>query len=112
MEIETHQLIPLSKHEGGTVRVSGTRVSLDSIVYAYKEGAAAEEIVNRFPSVTLADTYVVIGYYLAHQEAIDHYLQQREAEAAALQQEVEAVQSPVGRRERLMERIQDRRAPQ
>lgn len=111
MDISSHFPMPLAKHEGGIIRVIGTRVSLDSIVYAYNGGISPEEIVDRYPSVNLADTYLVVGYYLSNKEAIDEYLKRREADAEDLQREIEAVQSPTERRERLVARLQDRRSP-
>ena len=42
--------IPLEMHPDGVVRVGGTRVTLDSVVAAFSQGATAEEIVQRYPS--------------------------------------------------------------
>jgi Protein of unknown function (DUF433) len=44
--------------------VRGTRVTLDAIVIAFHAGATAEEIAQKFPTVTLADVYQVIAHYL------------------------------------------------
>jgi uncharacterized protein (DUF433 family) len=63
----------------GVYRVGGTRVSLDSIVYAFLEGHTAESIQQSFPSLTLEQVYGAITYYLAHREDIDAYLQVQEA---------------------------------
>jgi hypothetical protein len=46
------------------MRVSKTRVPLDTIIAAFSEGATAEEIAYQYPVVPLADIYAVIGYYL------------------------------------------------
>ena len=56
--------VPLSTDEAGVLRVAGTRVSLDSVIYAFSEGATPEEIVQAFPTLDLAAIYSVIGYYL------------------------------------------------
>jgi len=63
----------------GIYRVRGTRVSLDSIVYAFLEGHTAESIQQSFPILTLEQVYGAITYYLAHREDIDAYLQEQEA---------------------------------
>ena len=63
----------------GVYRVGGTRVSLDSIVYAFLEGHTAESIQQSFPILTLEQVYGAITYYLAHREDIDTYLQEQEA---------------------------------
>ena len=59
--------------------VAGTRVSLDSIVYAFLEGHTAESIQQCFPILTLEQVYGAITYYLAHREDIDAYLQEQAA---------------------------------
>jgi uncharacterized protein (DUF433 family) len=61
-------------------RIAGTRVALDSIVRRFWEGDAPESIVQSFPVLTLEQVYGAIAYYLRHQESIDTYLKQAEAE--------------------------------
>jgi uncharacterized protein (DUF433 family) len=65
-------------------RVAGTRVALDSIVRRFWEGDTPESIVQSFPVLTLEQVYGAIAYYLRHQECIDTYLKQAEAEEAAI----------------------------
>jgi uncharacterized protein (DUF433 family) len=62
--------------------MTGTRISLDSIVYAFKRGAAPESIQRAFPLLTLEEIYGAITFYLAHAQEIDTYLAQAEAEFA------------------------------
>ena len=80
--------LPLSTDEGGTIRIGGTRVTLDSVVHAFQQGSAAEDIVRQFPSLSLADVYAVIGYYLRHQGEVETYLEQQAREAEELRQRV------------------------
>ena len=54
--------------------VTGSRVSLDSIVYAFLEGQTAESIARSFPTLSLEQVYGAITYYLAHRTEIDAYL--------------------------------------
>lgn len=75
------QVIPLQTDAYGVIRVGGTRVTLDSVVYAFREGASAEEIVQHYPVLKLADVYAVIGYYLQHRDQVDAYIQAGESEA-------------------------------
>jgi uncharacterized protein (DUF433 family) len=56
--------------------VGKTRVTLDTVVAAFREGATAEEIAQQYPSLTLAATYATIAYYLNHQAEIDTYLRE------------------------------------
>jgi uncharacterized protein (DUF433 family) len=59
--------------------ITGTRISLDSIVYAFKRGAAPESMQRAFPLLTLEEIYGAITFYLAHEQEIDAYLAQAEA---------------------------------
>jgi len=103
-----NDLAPLAVDESGTVRVGGTRVTLDSLVYAFEEGASAEEIVSRYPSLKLADVYQAIGYYLKHKDEIQAYLKQSEEEAEELRRKIEDRWPSNGLRERLLARLAER----
>jgi uncharacterized protein (DUF433 family) len=61
--------------------VGKTRVTLDTVVSVFNQGATAEEIVNRYPSLNLADVYATIAFYLKHQSEVEAYLQQRQQQA-------------------------------
>ena len=98
------QPLPLVLDSDGVVRVSGTRVTLDTIVQAFLDGATAEEIAQQYPSVSLPDIYSVIGYYLNQSAKVNEYLQQREKFAAKLKQQNEARFDPDGVRDRLLAR--------
>lgn len=62
--------------ENDAYRVAGTRISLDSLIYAYLNGHTAEAIAQAFPLLTLEQVYGALAYYLAHRETIDAYLRQ------------------------------------
>ena len=100
--------VPLTTTEFGTIRVGSSRVSLDSVVHHYKQGAAAEQIAQSFPTLELADVYAVIAYYLANRESVEEYLLQQEAEADALQQQIESDPKQREATTQLRERIQAR----
>lgn len=55
--------------------VTGTRVSLDSIVYAFLDGQTPESIAQSFPILTLEEIYGAIAFYLAHRTEIETYLE-------------------------------------
>jgi uncharacterized protein (DUF433 family) len=86
------------------MRVGGTRVTLDTVVAAFNEGATAEEIAQQYPTLSLADIYAVIGYYLRRRDEVESYLLKRRELAEAVRQENEARFNPVGVRERLLAR--------
>ena len=68
----------VERHEGA-YRIAGTRVSLDSVVYAFRRGASPESIQRSFPALTLEQIYGAITFYLAHREEVDQYLLAGEA---------------------------------
>ena len=43
--------VPLAADRDGVMRVGGTRVTLDTVVAAFREGATAEEITQQYPSL-------------------------------------------------------------
>ncbi len=53
--------------------VEGTRISLDSIVYAFRNGLSPESIVQSFPLLTLEQVYGAIAFYLANRAETDRY---------------------------------------
>lgn len=97
-------VIPLFVDNEGVLRVQGTRVTLDTIVTAFRAGATAEEIAQKFPTLALADVYHIIAHYLNYTAEIDAYLSRRQGEAAALKLEIERRFDPVGLRARLLAR--------
>lgn len=58
----------------GSYYVTGTRISLDSIVYAFRCGESAETICQSFELLHLEEVYGAIVYYLANQADVDAYL--------------------------------------
>lgn len=78
--LPTTAVIPLFTDPQGTIRVRGSRVTLDAVVTAFRAGATAEGIAQRFPTVALADVYPIIAHYLNNTTEIDAYLSQREGE--------------------------------
>jgi uncharacterized protein (DUF433 family) len=95
---------PLEVDAHGVVRVGQTRVTLDTVVTAFLEGATAEEIGEQYTSLQLSDIYSVLGYYLRHKAEVDAYLLERQRQAAVIRQEAEQRFNPVGIRDRLLAR--------
>lgn len=61
-------------------RLTDTRVSLDSIVYAFWQGQTAETIAQSFPVLTLEQVYGALTFYLANKEDVEAHLRQAETE--------------------------------
>lgn len=66
--------------------IAGTRVSLDSIVYAFWRGQTAESIAQSFPVLTLEQVYGALTFYLANKSYIDSYLKKAQAEFKAMRE--------------------------
>lgn len=101
---------PLRINDDGVVLVGKTRVPIDTVVWAFNQGATPEEIVLRFDSLTLADVYAVIAYYLNHLQTIDAYIRERDEEAERIRAQVEATygEEMIGIRERLLARLKSK----
>ena len=101
--------IPLTVDPGGVIRVGKTRVTLDTVVAVFLEGATAEEITQEYPSLELADVYAVIGYYLRRRSEVEAYLQQRQKQSEEVRKQNEGRFDPQGVRARLLNRQRQRR---
>jgi len=101
---EIIEAVPLAKDAGGVYRVGGTRVTMDSVVHAFNRGATAEEIMQDYPALRLADIYQVIGYYLNHGAEFVDYFARREHEERELLAAHLDEWSPPGLRQRLLAR--------
>jgi len=88
----------VEKRDGGYY-VVGSRVSLESVIYPFLDGASPETIVDEFPTLSLEQVYGTITFYLANRAEIDAYL----TETEKLWEEARKNQSPIPRalRERL-----------
>ena len=58
----------------GNYYVSGTRISLDSLIHAFHRGESPETICQNFELLHLEEVYGAIAYYLANQADLDAYL--------------------------------------
>jgi uncharacterized protein (DUF433 family) len=71
----------------GVYYIRATRISLDSIVYAFREGCSPETICEDFEGLTLAQVFGAITYYLDHQADVDSYLSERKEHWAELERQ-------------------------
>jgi len=78
------------EQRNGGYYVAGTRVSLDSVVYAFLEGDSPEGIAYSFQALTLEQIFGSLAYYLANRPVIDEYLRQGEIEYDRLYEEARA----------------------
>jgi uncharacterized protein (DUF433 family) len=79
--------------------VSGTRVSLDSVIYRFLEGLSPESIATDcFPVLTLEQVYGAIAFYLGNREEIDAYLRESDEDYEAFRERIRAAYPEAHRR--------------
>lgn len=100
--------VPLTIDEDGVARVGGTRVTLDTVVGTFKQGATPEEILCRYPALRLGDIYAAIAYYLRHREHVEAYIRERDKIREAVHKEIDARSDMHDLRERLLARRAER----
>ena len=81
---------PLRQDDGGTIRVTGSRITIDILVARYWQGDTFEEIHEGFPSVPVEAIQKIINWYLANRSEVDEYLRKRAEEAEILRREIES----------------------
>lgn len=99
------EFIPIRRDEHGRYRVGKTNILLDLVIYAYQQGATPETIIDYYPTLSLDDVYLAIGYYLRHRDKIENYLDEQKKEAHQAQHDHEALYPPTLTREILLERL-------
>lgn len=57
------------------IRITGTRVGIETVLEDYLNATSPEEIAIRYPTLTLEQVYATITFYLHHQRILDQYLE-------------------------------------
>ncbi len=96
--------VPLRMDEHGTVRIGSTRVTLETLIGAFQQGATPEDIHDSFSTVSVADAYAVIAFYLHNRDVVEAYIRQQDEAAAAVRGEIEVRLDASGLRARLLAR--------
>ena len=97
--------LPLREDEHGVLRVAGSRVPIDMLVYAYRDGATVEEIALDYPTLKLADIHAVLSFYLLHQAEVNTYLKVQEERSEESYQDVMRQSPQTELRKRLRDRL-------
>lgn len=66
--------VPLRTDDDGVIRVGRSRVTLQTVISDFNQGASPEEIAHRYPVLNLSQVYLVIGYYLENRQEVDEYV--------------------------------------
>lgn len=72
------------------IRVGQTRVTLESVIGLFEQGATAEEIALRFDALDLHGVYATLGYYLGHRPQLQTYLDRQQRNSLAARHEAES----------------------
>lgn len=73
---------------GGRACIKGHRIRvMDIVVWHEMRNYSAEEIVEMFPAITLADVYAALTYYFDNREEIENDFATSEALAEELKKE-------------------------
>ena len=92
--------VPL-RYDHGNVRVTGSRVTLQTLVIRFQVGDTLEEIHEGFPSVTPEQIKTIIDWYLDNRFEVDEYIREIEVKAAKLRQEFESRPEGIAFREKM-----------
>ncbi|MEZ5356753.1 MAG: DUF433 domain-containing protein [Bryobacteraceae bacterium] len=98
------ETVPLVQGADGVMLLRGTRIPLETVFAAFRQGATAEEILQQYPALSLADVYQVIAYCQHHPSQLQAYLDQRQDAGRAARFLNESEWPPDGIRERLLAR--------
>ena len=60
------------------IRITGTRVNIETVLRDYRQGEGPEEIVLRYPTLSLEQVHATITFYLANREKVQDYLRRLE----------------------------------
>ncbi|OGO42018.1 MAG: hypothetical protein A2Z04_00390 [Chloroflexi bacterium RBG_16_57_9] len=90
------------------IRLKGHRIGIETILFDYLDGLMPEELVFRYPTLSLEEVYATITYYWRNQNEIDAYLHAAEEHEARMRHEQELNPPPVVKR--LRELAKARRA--
>jgi len=74
----------------GAYRITGSRVSLDSVVCDFLSGLSPESIAENYDTLTLEQVYGAITYYLGHRTEVDALLRRNRAKFDALRLQARA----------------------
>ena len=91
LHIGEHEDVPLVvDSDNGIVRISGTRLKLQTVIGMYYMGCLnPEEMARRFDSLDAETAKRIIGWYHARRRDVDAYMDWVERRAEAVRAEVE-----------------------
>lgn len=95
---------PIQIDQHGVARIGTTRVTLETVMHHYGNGASPEEIALRFSSLRLSDIYTVIAFCLEHEAEVKAYTEEAQEESDRVLEQVLRNTDHAKIRERLLSR--------
>jgi uncharacterized protein (DUF433 family) len=91
-------------HDGTirTIRVIGSRITLDTLVGFFKQGKTVKDLARGFPTLSFEQITAVINWYLTHQREADEYLAEGDAEEERQRQWIESQPGYAEHREKIL----------
>lgn len=96
--------LPVSVWPDGRVSADGTRLTLETVLYAIREANSPERIVEMFPGTDLGHLYLLEGYYLTRTKEAKNYLRKNDEAWERAKAEIDAQPGQKELRERIRER--------
>src|SRR5437764_7322154 len=91
MQLEDYfefEKFPTKHGEVERIRIKGHRIAIERVLERFQAGMQPDQIQREeFPTLTLAEVYATIAYYLHNKEAVDAYMRRSERVADAFYQE-------------------------
>lgn len=76
------------------IRIRGTRINLEDVVYLAGEGMSAGQIRQDLPALSLEQVHAALAYYYRNRVTVDEYIVRQHAEWEAEKQHHEAGERP------------------
>ncbi|MFT5467107.1 MAG: hypothetical protein ACI8UO_002210 [Verrucomicrobiales bacterium] len=89
--VEPTQSVPIRVDAAGSWRVGQSRVTAEVVFGQFNRGSTPEQIQDDFQSLSLADIYGTISYYLSHPREAEAYLAERKTQAAEIRAKCESL---------------------
>lgn len=102
--LDENKTTVLTQDDAGTLRVGGTRVTLDTLVHAFGQGFTTQEVADQFPVLGVEEIEATVAYYLRHRDILDAHLEEHRKQANEFRRFLEAEMSTGELRERLRAR--------
>jgi uncharacterized protein (DUF433 family) len=98
------------------IRIKDTRIGIEFVLRDYQGGASPEEIVLRYPTLSLEQVHATITYYLHHRRSVEAYLARWWAQGEAAWEEQqrhpsEFVRNLQERVEKQQQKLQSKKIP-